>query len=109
VTVNGVAQSLPRTTSGSNQSEYTTADGLYKLKISSSYGKRNRRVVRLEQSKVAADPFASGLNKQYSMSTFLVIDTPPTGYTNTELGYIIQALVAWLSSANVAKVLGGES
>jgi len=100
---------MPRTTPGSNQSEYTTADGTYKLKISSSYGKRNRRVVRLEANKVAADPFASGINKSYSMSTFLVIDTPPTGYTNTELGYIIQSLVGWLTSANVAKVLGGES
>lgn len=58
VTVAGSAKSLPRTSTGSNQSEYTTADGLYKLKVSSSYGKRNRRVVRLEANKVALTPLS---------------------------------------------------
>lgn len=43
------------------------------------------------------------------MSAFTVIDAPPTGFTNTELGDIVQALVAWSTSANIAKVLGGES
>jgi hypothetical protein len=61
---------------------------------------------------VAADPLATGYNKEYSMSTYLVIDHPPVGFTNTELKYVVDALAAFLtasSGANVTKILGGES
>lgn len=108
VTVNAVAQSLPTIKREEFSSTYRKDDASYTLVVSHAEGKRNRRVVRLENRKIAADPLTSD-NVEYSMSTYLVIDAPPVGYTNAELKDIVLGLTAWLSSANVLKVLGGES
>lgn len=108
VTVNSVAQSLPAIRRDDFASSYRKDDASYTLKISHAEGARNRRVVRLEHRKIAADPLTAD-NTEYSMSTYLVIDAPPVGYTNTELKDIVLGLTGWLSSANVLKVLGGES
>lgn len=108
VTVNAVAQSLPAIRREDLASAYRKDDGTYGLEISHQEGKRNRRVVRLNQSKIAADPLTAA-NVEYSMSAYLVIDVPPVGYTNTEMKDIVLGLTGWLTSANVLKVLGGES
>lgn len=112
LTINAVANSLPRTSSGVNAGAFTKDDGNVKMIVSHSYGKRNRRQIRVDFRKVAADPLATGFNKEYSMSTYLVVDHPPVGFTNTELKYVVDALTAFLtasSGANVTKLLGGES
>lgn len=108
VTVNAVAQSLPAISREELASLYRKDDGSYTLKISHAEGSRNRRVVRLEHTKVATDPLTAQ-NATVGMSTYLVIDAPPWGYTNTELKDIVLGLTGWLTSANVLKVLGGES
>ncbi|DAD50993.1 coat protein [ssRNA phage SRR6960509_16] len=108
VTVNAVAQSLPAIKREDFSSSYRKDDGSYSLIISHAEGKRNRRVVRLEHRKIAADPLTAD-NVEYSTSVYLVMDAPPVGYTNTELKDIALGLTAWLSSTNVLKVLGGES
>nr|UJQ85867.1 MAG: hypothetical protein 2 [Leviviridae sp.] len=112
VTINAVAQSLPAIARGVNQSAYQKDDGNVKLTISHAYGKRTRRTVRLDFSKIAADPLVSAQNIKYSMSTYLVIDTPITGFTVAEAKQIVDALTAYLtasSGAKVTSVLGGES
>lgn len=109
VTVNAVAQSLPTISREKFTSQYRKDDGSYALKIQHQEGSRNRRTVRLDFQKVAANPFEPALNQKFTGSTYLVIDVPPTGYTNTEIKDIVLGLTAWLSSANVLKVLGGES
>jgi hypothetical protein len=68
---------------------------------------RFRREVRLSTQKVAADPI-SAVNKTVSASVYFVIDEPKFGFTDTEVGYYIDALKAWLTSTNYNKVLGGE-
>jgi hypothetical protein len=68
---------------------------------------RFRREVRLSQKKVAADPI-SGVNKELGVSVYLVIDEPRAGFSDTEIGYLIDALKAWSTSTNYNKVLGGE-
>jgi hypothetical protein len=111
VTINAVANTLPRTSSGTNSGAFTNSDGTVRLTISHSYGKRNRRTVRIDHSKIAADPLLSE-NVEFSMSTYLVMDTPTRGYSVTEAKQIVDALTAYLtasSGANVTKVLGGES
>lgn len=108
VTVNAVAQSLARISSAELASKYRKDDGSYSLIVSHQEGKRNRRVVRLEHRKIAADPLTAD-NVEYSMSVYLVFDVPPVGYTATELKDIGLGLTGWLSSANILKVLGGES
>jgi len=112
VTINAVATSLPRVSSGANTSTYKTADGLVAFAISSQYGKRVRRMVRLDSSKIATDPLAAGQSIPVSMSAYLVVDIPLIGYSNAEQKYYVDALTGWLtasSGANVTKVLGGEN
>lgn len=112
VTINSVANSLPAVSRGVDQSRYQKDDGLVSLQISHTYAKRTRRVVRLDHSKIAADPLVSSQNIKYSMSAYLVIDVPVTGYTVAEAKQIVDALTAYLtasSGAKVTSVLGGES
>lgn len=112
VTIAGVATSLPRTSSGANAGGFSSSDGLVKLIVSSSYGKRTRRTLRLEHSKIAADPFVTGVNTKYSMTCYVVVDVPQTGYTVAQQKEVVDALVAYLTASTGAKVtqlLGGEN
>jgi len=112
VTINAVAQSLPRTSMGANSGVFTKDDGLVKMSVSHSYGKRTRRLIRLDHAKIAADPLLAGVNVMASCAVHLVIDTPQTGYTAVEVKQIVDALTGYLtasSGANVTKIVGGES
>lgn len=112
VTINAVANSLPRISSGVNSGSFQKDDTTVKLEVSHAYGKRNRRLVKLTHSKIAADPLISAQSIRYSMSINLVIDTPTTGYTVAEAKQIVDALTKWCtdsSGANITKVLGGEN
>lgn len=112
VTINAVAQSLPAVARGANSSIYSKDDGTVKLSISHQFGKRTRRTVRLDFSKITADPLVPAQNQKVSMSTYLVIDQPITGLTNLEIKYVVDALTAYLtasSGAKVTSVIGGES
>lgn len=111
VTLSGSAVSLPRTSSGVNSGAFTAADGTAGLVVSHAYGKRTRRTIRLNHQKIAADPLTSA-NTQYSMSAYLVVDTPNVGYSVAEAKAIVDGLVAYLSASTGAKVsqlLGGEN
>lgn len=112
VTINAVAQTLPRTSSGVDAGVFTKDDGNVKLSVSHNYGKRIRRTVRLEHSKVAPDPLISSTNIKYGMTAYLVIDVPVTGYSVTEAKQIVDGLTAYLtatSGARVTQLLGGEN
>ncbi len=108
VTINAVATSLPKTNTGPTQNVFTSADGVTSMTTKQNVtSARFRREVRLSQHKVVADPI-SGVNKDLGLSVYLVIDEPKSGYTDTEIGYLVEALKGWLTSANYNKVLGGE-
>jgi hypothetical protein len=108
VTINAVATSLPRVQMGATQNTYNSVDGNTSMVTKqNTTASRFRREVRLSQKKIAADPI-SALNKELGMSVYLVIDEPRAGFDDTEIGYLIDALKAWLTSANYNKVLGGE-
>ncbi len=112
VTINAVANSLPRVSVGTDRSSYSKDDGTVKLTISHQYGKRNRRTVRVDAQKISADPLIPSNSIQSSMSVYIVADVPKTGYSIVEQKQICDALVAYLSAssgANVTKVLGGEN
>lgn len=111
ITVNAVAQTLPRTSSGPSSGVFSKDDGSYRLTVSHSYGKRTRRTVRIDHQKIAADPLLA-TNAKFNMSTYVVVDAPPAGYSNAEIKQIIDALTAYLtasSGARVTQLLGGES
>jgi hypothetical protein len=109
VTINGVAVNLPRTRMGATENTYTSGDGkTTMLTKQNQTAKRFRREVRLQQTKVAADPI-SAVNAESGMSVYLVVDEPRTGvFTDAEIGFVIDGLKAWLTSANYSRILGGE-
>jgi len=112
VTISAVAISLPRVSTGDNISQYLSADGLVKLTASSAYGRRNRRVLRLDHSKITADPFIPTNNSKVSMSNYMVFDLPPAGYTNAEALAVyagFKGLFTASSDAAISKLLGGEN
>jgi hypothetical protein len=112
VTVNAVAISLPRTSSGVNSGVFTSSDGNARLSVAHAYGKRTRRTIRLDSSKVAADPLLPTQNVKLSNSVYLVVDAPVAGFTNTELKQAVDGFLAALTASSGAKVtqlLGGEN
>lgn len=112
ITISGTAISLPRTSSGDNTGTFTKDDGNVKLSISHVNGKRNRRTIRLDHRKVAADPLNAAQNLNYSMSVYIVADIPPVGYTPSEAKAVLDGFLANLqaaSAANEVKFFGGES
>lgn len=112
VTVNAVAQTLPRTSAGSSSGAFTKDDGSYQLQIQHSRNKRTRRVVRLDAKKIIADPMFTAQNLEVSMSAYLVVDLPNAGYSNAEAKQVVDGLTAYLtasSGARVSQLLGGES
>lgn len=112
VTINAVATTLPRVSSGVNTGSFSKDDGLVSLSVSHAYGKRKRRTIRVEHSKIAPDPLISSTNVKYSMSVYMVVDTPVTGYTIIEAKQIVDALTGYLtatSGARTTQLLGGEN
>lgn len=112
VTINAIANSLPRTSSSTDAGSFTSNDGAIKLTVSHQYGKRKRHLVRIDHQKVAPDPLFPSQNAPYSSSFYLVCDVPPTGYTVTEQKQIIDGFIAAMtasSGALITKVLGGEN
>jgi len=112
VTISAATSALPRTSVEEDSSEYTSADGNLQLIASHDYGKRTRRMVRLDFTKMSPDPFRPAENVELSMSVYMVFDLPPAGFTNAEAfavytGY--KALISASSDVLVTKLLGGES
>lgn len=112
ITISAIAIPLPRTNVGNNGSEYTSGDGLVKLSASSAYSRRNRRVLRLDHSKITSDPYIPTQNAKVSMSNYIVFDLPVVGYSTTEAVAVyngFKALYTATSDALITKLLGGES
>jgi len=112
VTISGTTTSLPRVSVGDDESEYQSGDGLIKLTASHNYGKRTRRMVRIDTQKVTADPFKPTENVKVSMSNYIVFDLPPAGYTAAEALAVwvgLKTQLAATSDALIVKLLGGES
>lgn len=110
-TINSV--SCPRTSSGVNSGVFTSADGTSKFSISHQYGKsRTRRTARYDFSKIAADPLVSAQNIKHSMSAYVVVDVPITGFTVAEATTVCAALFTLLTASTNAKLTqlnGGEN
>lgn len=112
ITINAVANSLPRISSGVNEGSFSKDDGTVQLKVTHQYGKRTRRTIRIDHRKTAPDPFVSNVNVSRSMSVYMVADVPTDGYSIAEQKQIIDALTGYLtatSGARVTQLLGGEN
>jgi len=110
VTINSVAQSLPRL--GTPAGVFQKDDGSYKLSIAHNLGARNRRVIRLDNYKTATDPLTPTNNAPYRYGVWLAVDAPKVGYTAAEQLLITNGFLAFLSASSYAamtKFIGGES
>lgn len=99
----------PRVSTGAYESEYMSADGLGRVKIATSNGRRKRHTFRLDLSKITADPFDTTQNVEIGTSAYLVVDRPLAGFTNTELRKLTEGLKTILTEANINKLLASEN
>jgi len=112
ITISGTTYSLPRVSSGNGNGTYSSADGLVVVTASNAYSRRTRRVLRVDHSKITADPFVPAQNSKVSMSNYMVFDIPPAGYSNAEAKAVydgFKAMFAASSDSLITKLLGGES
>lgn len=112
IKISGVTTSLPRTSTGDHTSTYEAADGNTVLKLSTVENRRNRQTVRVDLTKITADPFIPAQNTEVSMSMYLVIDRPLVGYTNAEaLAGLVGFIESITSTENtiLKKLLARES
>lgn len=109
VTINAVPVSLPRVSVGNSEATYRSADETVQMRVSHQASKgRKRRMIRLDQTVIAADPLTAE-NSSQKAGIYLVIDEPTFGFEDAALDYLVDAVIAWLTPANIAKLLGGES
>jgi len=112
VTVSAVAQTLPRVATGDRTATYTKDDESYSLTISHNTTNRGRvrRLVRLDNNKVASDPFTANQSRKFSAAVYLVIEEPSDGaYSNAELLALCKGFVAYCTDPTLTKVIAGES
>jgi len=113
VTIASNAQSLPRVSVSENKSIYSKDDGTVDLTVTHTHGKvRSRPSVRLDYSKIAADPLMAGVNREVGVSIGFWIDKPNVGLTPAEIKDVATALTSWLTAstgANLTKIIGGEN
>lgn len=114
VTISAATSSLPRTSQLADESEYTSGDGLIKLSAAHTLtkGGRARRQLRIDHSKLTADPFKPAENVRVSMSCYIVFDVPPAGYTPAEALAVYTGFKNQFSASSdtlITKLLGGES
>lgn len=111
LTYNSVAKSLPAITRGDDGSEYRLDDGSvrYTLAISHQFKARSRVNARLTRDTTVTDPLDSSRNIATSVTVSFTVDSPIAGILPADQVYAAKMLVAWLSDANLAKLVGGET
>jgi len=112
VTINSVAQSMPRTGMTDTSGTFQQADGTHQLQLQHFYGKRNRHSVRLVTVKTTADPIVPSTNQIVSASYTLSVDMPKQGFTNAEAKLDIVGFLTAIQASTgalITQLLGGES
>lgn len=109
VTVNAVAQSMPRVKVDGTSAIYQKADETFKLTI--SHQKSNERVrsmARIDQKAVVTDPLTSALDYD-TLSFYVVIDRPLYGFSDTVTQQLITGIKTWLDAGAMTRLYGQES
>jgi hypothetical protein len=112
IKISGTTTSLLRVSTGDFKSVYESADGLIKVSASTQNGKRTRQTFRVDVSKITTDPFIPANNVEVSMSTYVVFDRPPAGYSNADALAVWEGFVEALKASEnklVKQLLGSES
>lgn len=112
--VNAVNYPLPRVFNpvAGGVSRFQNADESFTLEISHQVikGKRERGLLKIIQKKITADPFIPANNVENYASAHVVLDNPKQGFTDEELGYLLEALGDYIKNDTYqAKFVGGEA
>lgn len=111
ITISGTTYTLARLTPSAGRTEYVNADGTVKLVVLQSNGKRKRSAIRVEFTKVAADPLTA-VNSYVTSSIYLMVDRPQVGFTGADLVAYATGLITLVSGSSYAllsRVTAGES
>jgi hypothetical protein len=113
ITVNAVAQSMPRILSEGSHSTYQKSDLTYGLDVRHRAVSRDKKkrvvsLVTFSQRKIVADPLTS-VNDYESISWSVQLDRPEVGFSSTECDQMWAGLKAWYDTTMVGKIFGRES
>lgn len=110
ITVNSVAQSMPRIETGTRKSIYQKNDQSFTLTLShqTQANGRVRHLARFDQRAVVTNPLDS-TNDYDTLSFYVVIDRPSYGFTMTQVEQLITGFKTWLDNTCVDKLFGQES
>lgn len=112
VTLNSSAVSLPRVLTDTGVGTFTNYDAKTRMRVNHTYGRRTRRNVRLDLSKITADPLVASTNREVSASVGFWVDLPVSGFSAADLEDLSKGILTWLTAstyANLKKVLAGEN
>lgn len=108
VTIDSVPYTCNRVETEKTKSVYQTTDENLKLTVSHQESKsRTRRMIRLDQRVVAADPLTSE-NEYKGLGIYMVIDEPEFGFDDADIADIAAGLQALCDSTFLGKVLGAQ-
>jgi len=109
VTVNAVAQSMPRVMTDGTSAIYQKSDETFKLTLSHQKTKsRIRSMARIDQRAVVADPLTA-VNDYETLSFYIVIDRPLVGFTAVQCEQLVTGFKTWLDNTAVDRLYGQES
>lgn len=108
VTVSGSAKSLARLGTSLSEGQFQDTTGEFKLLVKQDSGRRTRHIIELRQTKIVSDPMFPSQNVNVGCTARITVDRPKNGVTAADAGALADALIAWATSANVAKVIGGQ-
>lgn len=113
ITVNAVAQSMPRLLSSGLSTTYQKSDQTFELAIKHTpfvRDKKNRirSLVTFSQKAIVADPLTAANDFDNVVISFQ-IDRPEFGFTATQIDHMRAGLATWLNTAMVDKLFGRES
>lgn len=108
ITIDAVATDCHKVQEDKTSSLYASEDGTLTFRVShQETKKRTRRMMRLDQTVIAADPLTA-INSTQSAGAYLVIDEPLFGFTNAELIDLVEGLKARLDTAMLTAVLSSR-
>lgn len=109
VTVNAVAQSMPRIKTDGFSSIYQKSDESFKMTLShQKSNKRIRSMARIDQRAIVADPITA-VNDYETLSFYVVIDRPEVGFSVTQVEQLIAGFKTWLETTAIGRLYGQES
>lgn len=106
----GGAQSLPKIIDDGLKSQYLTADNLLTETVSHQVGSKRRTMIRLDQTKVAADPLTA-VQKSLVGSTYVVFEFPLWGFSTADKIAQFTAISGQLTASTNAlltRIINGE-